>query len=631
MRKLTLISAAISFFCFSYPGFCDLNATEQWKGLIQDGHNLTIGEHPNQLEAVRYFSKAVALARENKLPEKYYAEALCRMTTAGIASGVVPIVLADQHCQEIRELYKSEKAKHALDPDLGGYILDLADKYAQHNKSDVKDCYEHAYALSMDVLSETFPESKDLARSTYILSDYYVQDNKPDKAIEVLLQFKLKCEKKLKSKMLMRSIYELYDRLAVSYEAAHRYESAKKAESMAMNAAKFDVRYSNIVFPRSYSFLAMNALAQKQSKENNEYFSKAIVEARKVRGNTDAIEYVNQLFELPKIDKHDQQLELAEAELKIILEVEEALSADKKKTDFITYLLLETLKDEHKTEEWKRLAESGVFNDQMAIKHDSIKNAIGNQWLAKMKLANSLQSSSPRAKLDKKQSQILGDDPHPPDSKAQSVYLEALNLAEKFGPESREVQTTLLKLEISYFLDHKFAAVEPYYHRTITMTHKYYTYEARKKLAPESFPLMDELANYYEQEATAHYEWCLGFWNHCLDLRAAVSPEHKKLLNTYLAAGNEALRRGRYDLAEEPLKGAVITIENRANGRNSPDLIIPLKLLAKAQEGNKNYKEAIFSLNRALILGRNANLISTQIKIIKTDIARVTAKFKMGH
>jgi hypothetical protein len=627
VRKVTLISAAITFFCFSYPGLCDPNAIEQWKGLIQDGHNLTIGEHQNQLGAVRYFSKAVTLAKEKKLPEKYYVEALCRMTTAGVASGVIPINLADRHCQEIRELYKSEKTKHALDPDLGGYMLELADKYAQHKKSDVQDCYEHAYALSMDVLGENFPESKDLAMATYILSDYYAQDNKPDKAIEVLLQFKGKCEKKLKT----RAIYNLYDRLAVSYEATHEYENAKKAESIAMNGAKFDAGYSNTVFPRSYSFLAMNALAQKQSKQNKEYFSKAIVEARKVRGNTNAIEYVNQLFELARKDKHDQQLELAEAEFKIILEVEKALSADKKKSDFITYLLLETLKDEHKTEEWKRLAESGGLNDKMATKHDSIKDAIENQWLAKMKLANSLQSSAPLPKLDQKQSQILGDDPHPPNSKAQNIYLEALNIAEKFGPESREVQTTLLKIEISYFLEHKFAAVEPYYHRTITMTRKYYTYEARKKLAPESFPLMNELANYYEQEATANYEWCLGFWNHCFDLRAAVSPEHKKLLKTYLAAGNEALKRARYDLAEGPLKGAVISIENRADGRNSPNLIVPLELLAKAQEGNKNYAEAIFSLNRALTLGRNANLTSKQITMIKTDIDRVTAKSKTGH
>jgi hypothetical protein len=96
---LTLVFAAFSSFCLSSPGLCEPNAIEQWKGLLQDGHNLTIGEHPNQLEAVRYFSKAVTLAKEKKLPDKYYAEALCRMTTAGVASGVVPINLADQHCR----------------------------------------------------------------------------------------------------------------------------------------------------------------------------------------------------------------------------------------------------------------------------------------------------------------------------------------------------------------------------------------------------------------------------------------------------------------------------------------------------------------------------------------------------
>ncbi len=143
--------ATLCLLCFQNPGFCVHidPSVQEWDNLIELGHNQMSG---NTRAAIGTFGKAVELAKDKHLATRYYAEALCRQTTAEVASDDFPIQVADKHCKEVRYIHKSEKAEHTLEPDLEGYMLELADKYMLHKKSDIQDCLEHAFKIRGHVL-----------------------------------------------------------------------------------------------------------------------------------------------------------------------------------------------------------------------------------------------------------------------------------------------------------------------------------------------------------------------------------------------------------------------------------------------------------------------------------------------
>jgi hypothetical protein len=499
------ISFALSAFCviglwsYSVPGLCD-PVIDQWKDLIFDGDNQSAGVHPNHQAAMERYAKAAALAKVKNLPGKF-AAAFCNQTREEAYIGNIPLV--DQHCDQVIELYKAAESSHSLDPELGPALLKLSDVYLGH-QSNRLDCLQRALKLKWLVLAKNFPDNKELAQATFMLCDYYDDNGQPKEATVILKKLEGASSKRLRETLNFRAIDDLNTEFATSYELDHQYNQAKMAESKALQAARLHPEFYDVKMAYSNVFFAFNALAQNQPKESKEFFSKAITQYKKLKDDNNKRDYAlagidQKLLKLAKGDKNERKFALAEMEFKELLDAEKTLAVDRKMQSSSFYLLLEVLKAENKSEEYRRLSESGVMNDAKAIKTDRVENTIENQWQQKMNLAKLQQKPSPA--LDQKQLQSISNNPHPQNSDAQETYLEALKLAEKLGSESREVQITLLNLEISYLIDHKLAALQAYHQRFATFfDNKYTVHDSRSNIDPDVLSLMVRLADIYNNE-----------------------------------------------------------------------------------------------------------------------------------
>jgi tetratricopeptide (TPR) repeat protein len=138
---------------------------------------------------------------------------------------------------------------------------------------------------------------------------------------------------------------------------------------------------------------------------------------------------------------------------------------------------------------------------------------------------------------------------------------------------------------------------------------------------------LNELANAYEREATqGDPDWSAGCWNSCRGFRYAADPENKKMPDTYFAYGQECLKEKKFQDAEQGFLGGISWLDTRTNGKDSPQLIVPLRLLAKAQEAQKHFSAAIQSLNRALSISLKSHRQAIEQTEIQSEIARITAK-----
>jgi hypothetical protein len=499
-RSILLITVGLSFYL--RPAFA-VQEIDQWNGLVSEGENAETGDHPNYVHSVDCYGRAATLAKEKSLPGKYFAEALCRLAAAEVRGD--RLSTADRHCQQIMELHAEAIAKRQLDPELEPLMLKLADGYMAH--STVQTCLERAFDIRTQVLAKSFPDQPELAASAYRLADYYDDHDQPELAISVLK----KLEKIAGKSMAVRSNYValnlLNTHLAFSYEIAGRYSLAKQAMLQAQSFAKLNQRTYGMTLPSYFCFLGMNALAQNQTLESRQYFSKATSAAAKFkRQKSGQVAVANGITCLLPIVRGDiakkNRLLLAEGELKGLLQVEKSIPDTSQAQNLVVSLLLDVLAAEQKHQERNRLAASERTNEAVAINLNGSQSMAEKQWLQSMELAAAKESRrrTPR-KLGAKELEATSNSPNIPNSDAQKAYLEALKLGEQFGPQSTEALLTLSELQLSYLRDHKLAIAYPYLQRLLSIANKCQYFEFRQGIDQRVLASLGMLASAYEIEA----------------------------------------------------------------------------------------------------------------------------------
>src|SRR5262249_34063257 len=116
----------------------------RWQALMDDGPaQQAKGNYDN---AIKAFNLAANLADREKLPPKCLPLALCRLTQVEVLSDHYD--LAEMHFQRLTKLVKAQKQTGNLDPDVGVWLVDLADTYqARQNPKVRESCLRNACLL----------------------------------------------------------------------------------------------------------------------------------------------------------------------------------------------------------------------------------------------------------------------------------------------------------------------------------------------------------------------------------------------------------------------------------------------------------------------------------------------------
>src|ERR1700733_1291964 len=111
---------------------------------------------------------------------------------------------------------------------------------------------------------------------------------------------------------------------------------------------------------------------------------------------------------------------------------------------------------------------------------------------------------------------------------AELSYKNALTAAEKFGPQSQEVQASLPRLAVCLVVQNKLESAEPLYKRAVEIVYRLRSESPPAHPDPDSLVWLDDLADAYENKAKDYKpEFCL---DHCAAIRRAIAPgQHGKL------------------------------------------------------------------------------------------------------
>ena len=183
---------------------------------------------------------------------------------------------------------------------------------------------------------------------------------------------------------------------------------------------------------------------------------------------------------------------------------------------------------------------------------------------------------------------------------AEFNFKNALSVAEKFGPDSQEVQVTLPRLAACLVLQNKFDEAEPLYKRSVGLVYRLRSENPPVQPDPDSLVWLDDLSDAYQDKAkAAKQDYCL---EHCTSIRRAIAPgHHNKLAPTLHDLGALYMQKGEWGRAESCYKEELAIVTNKY-GANDKHNIGALCALAQAQKWLKKYAQARANLEHALVI-----------------------------
>jgi tetratricopeptide (TPR) repeat protein len=610
-----LSSILICLLYLPAPGLCD-PVDNPWKKLMFDGDNQSVGPHPKHQAAMEDYAKAAILAKTKNMPGKF-STSFCNQTREEVYIGNVQ--LADKHSEQVKELYKAAESNHTLDPELGTALLKLSEAYLVHRSCRL-DCLERAFSLRWLVLSKNFPDSPELAIATFALSDYYDENNHPEKAIVILKQLDETSSKRLAQTLNFRAIDNLKTALAYSYELNHEYDQANKSESNALESARRHPEFYDVKTAYSNSFFAMNALAQKQLKESNDFFSKASNQSKKLKDDKEkqayAIAGINQkLLKLAQKDKQDQRLELAEGEFKGLLEVEQALKADPTEQDLIKYPLFELLRAKQVASGKDNAKELEKYKPSVAV---VLAKTPTNEWM-KDAPTRSMRLNERRSGASTTYGKAIEAGHFYEANKrfdiALNSYLKALSCAESFGADSKEVVISLANIGYILVATNQIDRSRPYTERILGVAEKLKAINPPRRIDPATFTWVNDLSDRYHDYAIANRDLRESTTSYAYGLRMAITNDHD-----ILASDIRELSIGRFEGKKYlPAAQAYECVVGHVQAKWGPTnlcLVPDLEKLADYEEVAKEYDKAVINLKRAIGICESKQDQATGIRLL---------------
>jgi hypothetical protein len=321
---------------------------DTWKSMISQGElHETKHNHTNSIQS---FEQAALFAQQNQLPARCFELALCRQTAVEVQANL--IARANAHCDKLMPLIARELAKKTLDPDLEVWVLNLANAYQAHLEPQTREkCLLKLCQINKVLYGENNKEYKN-ART--LLGKYY-ENGQAVKAAQIQSVAEADNAKQAElnySDPMTRATN--LNQLALHYKISGKLEEAKKVELQLLELAKTSPGVADGI-PAYLAFLGATTLAEGNEPESNGYFARAIKACSKFRGNKQkegiAAGCLSSVTDSVKFDKNPQIPDLAIKELKQLLNVQEAISADPRGQYTLNRLLSESLNAEHKFEE----------------------------------------------------------------------------------------------------------------------------------------------------------------------------------------------------------------------------------------------------------------------------------------
>jgi tetratricopeptide (TPR) repeat protein len=348
MRKgLSIFLPFWILLCIVFP-VAVLAATplDRWHTFVADGaSNESKGEHET---AIGSFALAAAEAEKNKLPVKFLEIALCRQTEVEILANQV--AKAEPHYQHLVSLVKADKLSGSLDPEVGVWLVDLADTYqARLNPKIREDCLKHACQLKSMTFGGAHHECTDCLMQ---LARYYFEHDRLDngaKTLDTILTVKSKTMGSDPS-----ALGNMLNFLAIGYKNQGRYDLAGQLENRVIKMSNENSSSLQSGLPAFYLLLGMNCLAQGKKSQANQFYANALQQCQKIsdtRRKDLARIYLELLLEPIRLDRDKKRLAMAEAEFKQLMQVQKTLRLDPRYEYGACTLLADVLLSEGKFRE----------------------------------------------------------------------------------------------------------------------------------------------------------------------------------------------------------------------------------------------------------------------------------------
>jgi tetratricopeptide (TPR) repeat protein len=324
-------------------------AIDEWKTTMSRGDLYeTKHDHANAIHA---FSAAISLAEAQKLPPKYLTTALCRRTGSEVHQNLV--TQSNSDCERLMSLVKVQKLNNTLDPDTEVWVLDLANVYqADENRSTRENSLLKLCMINKVLYGENHKEYRN-ART--LLGKFYEHEHGQGvKAAQIQSGAEAASARQAGQYSDPMAQATNLNQLAMHLKISGKLEEAKKSELQLLEIAKSNPGVADGI-PAYLAFLGTVSLVQGNEQESNGYFAKAIKACSKVKGNkqkeTIVTSCLSPLVDSVKFDKNSQVPDLTSKELKQLLNVQQAVSADPRGQYTLNRHLSESLNEEHKFEE----------------------------------------------------------------------------------------------------------------------------------------------------------------------------------------------------------------------------------------------------------------------------------------
>jgi hypothetical protein len=328
---------------------------DRWHTLVADGaSNESKGEHET---AIGSFALAAAEAEKSKLPVKFLEIALCRQTEVEILANRV--AKAEPHYERLVSLVKADKLSGSLDPEVGVWLVDLADTYqARLNPKIREDCLKHACQLKSMTFGGAHHECTDCLMQ---LARYYFEHDRLDngvKTLETILSVKSKTIGNDPS-----ALGNMLNFLAIGYKNQHRYDLAEQLESFVIKMTSENTPTLQAGLPAFYLLLGMNSLSQNKNVKAKESFAIAVKECSRIKGTQQkeiAKSYLSLLIQPAQTDMDDHKLAVSETDFKQLLAVQRRLFKDPREQYGPLTFLGHILDGEHKYSEGEACTKQAI-------------------------------------------------------------------------------------------------------------------------------------------------------------------------------------------------------------------------------------------------------------------------------
>ncbi len=297
---------------------------QTWQLKMTDADsNQSIGEHNH---AVHSFMDATALAEKQKLPAKYVAIPLCGLIEEEVlCSQIEP---AEANFAKLIKLIEAQSRVLLPDPQVNGRISSLADGYQDHQNPKTREiCLKNACLLKMILFGESDKHCTDCMS---ILANYYIEHGKIDDGVRIITSNESAKSKASGKKSSPSAVGDLLNLMAINYRTKHQYDLSNQLELAVIKLANKSQSQLSAGLPAFYTLLGMNALAQGKNSDAKTYFAKALKECPKIKVSKNkqfARPYIDLLVQSARSDG-EEELVLAEAELRQLLELAQNISTD---------------------------------------------------------------------------------------------------------------------------------------------------------------------------------------------------------------------------------------------------------------------------------------------------------------